>query len=57
VQRRALGVLFVTIASILLAIAVASAVQGGRAWVIAIAAAGLGLWMADLGRRALRKKG
>jgi hypothetical protein len=57
VQRRALGVLFLTIALVLVAIAVASAAQGGRAWVIAVTAAGLGLWMADLGRRALRKKG
>jgi len=37
----------------LLAIAVFSALEGGRAWVIAAAAAAVGVWMGDLARRAL----
>jgi uncharacterized membrane protein YhhN len=53
VQRRGLGILFVAIGAGLLALAVWSAVAGGRAWVVAFAAAALGLWMLDLGRRAL----
>jgi hypothetical protein len=52
VQRRALGVLFAVIALSLAAVAVWSALEGGRAWVIAAAAAGLALWMADLARNA-----
>lgn len=55
VQRRALGVLFLTIGLVLVAVAVWSAAAGGRAWIVALAAAGLGLWMGDLGRRALRR--
>ena len=53
-QRRALGLLFLTISLALLAVAVWSATEGGRAWIVAFAAAGLGLWLGDLGRRALR---
>ena len=53
-QRRALGILFLAIGLSLVAIAVWSAAEGGRAWIVAAAAAGLGLWLADLGRRALR---
>lgn len=34
-------------------IAVFSALEGGRAWVIALAAAAIALWMGDLARRAL----
>ena len=34
-------------------IAVFSALEGGRAWVIALAAGALALWLADLARRAL----
>jgi hypothetical protein len=55
VQRRALGILFLAIALALLSVAVWSAAEGGRAWVVAVAAAGLGLWMGDLARRALRR--
>jgi hypothetical protein len=51
VQRRALGALFATIAVSLALIAVWSALSGGRAWVIAFAAAALALWMGDLARR------
>lgn len=51
VQRRALGVLFTVIAVSLALVAVWSALAGGRAWVIAFAAAALALWMGDLARR------
>ena len=37
-------------------IAVYSALAGGGAWVIALAAAALALWMADLARRALVRR-
>jgi hypothetical protein len=47
-----LSILFLTIALILGALAVYSALSGGRALVIGIAAAGLALWMADLARKA-----
>jgi hypothetical protein len=53
VHRRALGLLFAVLAGGLLAIAVFSALEGGRAWVIAVTAAALGVWMGDLARRAL----
>ena len=53
VHRRALGLLFAGLAAGLAAIAVLSALEGGRAWVIATTAAVLGLWMGDLARRAL----
>jgi ABC-type uncharacterized transport system permease subunit len=52
-QRRALGLLFLVLAVALGAIAVLSALQGGRAWVVAIAAAAIALWLGDLSRRAL----
>jgi hypothetical protein len=54
-QRRALGLLFLALAAGLAAIAVLSALEGGRAWVIALTAAALALWLADLGRRGLRR--
>jgi hypothetical protein len=39
-------------------VAVFSALEGGGAWVIAVAAAALALWLGDLARRALiRKRG
>jgi len=53
VQRRLLGLLFALLALGLGLVAVASALQGGRAWVVALAAAALALWMGDLARRAL----
>jgi hypothetical protein len=53
VHRRALGLLFTALAAGLLAIAVFAALEGGRAWVPAIAAAALGIWMAGLAVRAL----
>jgi hypothetical protein len=56
VQRRLLGLLFVMLALGLGLVALASALQGGRAWVVAIAAAALALWMGDLARRALLRR-
>jgi hypothetical protein len=56
-HRRALGLLFVVLAAGLGLIAVYSALEGGRAWVIAVAAGALALWMADLARRALARGG
>jgi uncharacterized membrane protein len=55
VQRRALGVLFLAIALALGAISAWSSQEGGRAWVVCLAAAGLALWMADLARKAFRR--
>jgi hypothetical protein len=55
VHRRALGALFSVLAVALALIAVFSALQGGRALVIAVAAAVLALWMASLARGALRR--
>ena len=52
VQRRVLSLLFLTIAVALAALAVYAALSGGRAIVVGLAAAGLAIWMADLGRRA-----
>jgi len=54
VHRRALGLLFASLSAGLLAIAVFSALEGGRAWVIALAAAAVGVWMGGLSLRALR---
>jgi hypothetical protein len=54
VQRRALGALFAVLAAGLAAIAIYSAVSGGRAWVLALAAAALAAWMGALALRALR---
>jgi hypothetical protein len=56
VQRHLLGLLFLALAAGLVLIAVYSAREGGGAWVIAIAAATLGFWMADLARRALVRR-
>ena len=52
-HRRALGILFVVLAAGLALIALFSALEGGRAWVIALAAAALAAWMAGLAWRAL----
>jgi hypothetical protein len=56
VHRRALGVLFTVLSAALGAIAVLSAFAGGRAWVIALAAAALAVWMGSLARRALARR-
>ena len=56
VQRSLLGLLFAVLAAGLGLIAVFSALQGGGAWVIAVAAAALAVWLGDLARRALRRR-
>ena len=56
VQRRALGLLFSVLAVGLALIALFSALEGGRAWVIALAAAAIAIWMGGLARRALVRK-
>ena len=53
VQRRLLGVLFAGLAAGLGLVAFYAALEGGAAWVIALAAAALAVWLADLARRAL----
>ena len=50
-QRRALALLFFTIAAALAALAVYSVLSGGRAIVVGIAALGLAIWMGDLARK------
>jgi hypothetical protein len=54
VHRRALGLLFTALAAGLGAIAVYSALAGGRAWILAFAAGALAVWMGGLALRALR---
>jgi hypothetical protein len=56
VQRRLLGLLFVALALGLALIAVYAAREGGGAWIIALAAAALALWLGDLARRALVRR-
>ena len=51
-QRRALSLLFLTIAVALAALGAYAVLSGGRAIVIGIAAAGLAIWMGDLARKA-----
>ena len=53
-QRRALGLLFAALAAGLGAIAVYSALSGGRAWVLALTAAALAVWMGSLALRTVR---
>jgi hypothetical protein len=55
VQRQALGFLFLFFAACFLGIAVAAAGAGGRAWVVALPACVLGLWMGSMALRALRR--
>jgi hypothetical protein len=56
VQRPLLGLLFATLALSFGLVAVYSALEGGRAWVVALAAAALALWMGDLARRVLARR-
>jgi hypothetical protein len=51
VQRHALVVLFGILALALAAVAVGALLQGGRALIVAFAAAMIALWLADLARR------
>ena len=53
-RRPSLGVLFLLIALGFGGIALAAALAGGTAWVIAATAAALALWMGDLALRAFR---
>src|SRR5687768_1762108 len=53
-QRRALGLLFAALAAGLGALAVYSALSGGRAWVLALTAAALAVWMGGLALRTVR---
>jgi hypothetical protein len=50
-QRYALAGLFSVISLALALIAAWSALEGGRAWVVALAAAAIAFWMGDLARR------
>jgi len=50
-QRYALAALFAAIAVSLGLVAVWSALEGGRAWIVALAAAAIAFWMGDLARR------
>ncbi len=52
--RSPLGALFLLIAAGFAGVAVAAGVAGGAAWVIAVAAGLLALWMGELAIRALR---
>jgi hypothetical protein len=54
VHRRALGVLFAVLTAGLAFIAVFSGLEGGRAWVVAVAAGVLAVWMGSLARALLR---
>ena len=53
-QRRALGALFLLLAVMFAGIAFAAAQAGGGAWVVAIAAAAIAIWIGMLSFRALR---
>lgn len=55
-QRRALGTLFGLLTLGFAGIAYTAAQAGGSAWVIAVAAAALGVWMATLAWGALRPR-
>ena len=52
--RSPLGALFLLIAAGFAGVAVAAGFAGGAAWVIAVAAGLLALWMGELALRALR---
>ena len=52
VQRRALGLLFAFLAFAFVGIAIAAA--GAHVWVVAFAAAAVGLWLGSLAVKALR---
>ena len=52
-HRRALGALFALLATGLGLVAVFAALEGGRAWVIALAAGALACWMGTLAWKAL----
>ena len=53
-RRPSLGALFVLLATGFAGVALYAALAGGEAWVIAVAAAVLALWLAELAFRAFR---
>ena len=54
-QRRSpLGVLFLLLSALFVAVAVLAGRAGGTAWVIAVAAAALALWMVEQAWGAIR---
>lgn len=53
-QRRGLAVLFLVLAFALGLVALWAALEGGRAWVIAVAACVLAVWMGSLAKRTAR---
>ena len=53
-RRRPLGALFLVLAAGFAAVAVYAALAGGAAWVIAVAAGALAVWMGEWALRALR---
>jgi hypothetical protein len=55
-HRRALGTLFAVLAAGLGLVAVFAALEGGRAWVIALTAGALACWMATLAWRTLVRR-
>jgi hypothetical protein len=56
VQRNLLGLVFAALAVGLGLVAVFAALEGGSAWVIALAAAAIAVWMGDLARRVLVRR-
>ena len=55
-QRRLLGLLFAALAAGLGLIAGYAALAGGSAWIVALAAGVLAIWMGDLARRVLIRR-
>jgi hypothetical protein len=54
VRRRPLGALFLVLASGFAAIGVYAALAGGTAWIVAVAAVVLALWLGESAFRMLR---
>ena len=54
VQRRFLGGLFVLLTASFATIGFLAAREGGRTWVVAVAAGALAVWMGELAYRTLR---
>ena len=52
--RRSLGALFLLLAAGFASVGVYAATSGGEAWVIAVAAAILAIWLGELALRAFR---
>jgi hypothetical protein len=53
-RRPSLGALFILLGAGFAGIAVFAATEGGGAWVVALAAGVIALWLAELAFRALR---